>query len=501
MRGPGLILLGLLAACGEQAGREPPAVTRQAADSASIGIAARLEQLVWNQTPPAYTSDARWALIRRAYNGRRYAPLWLGAAGPTDAGSALITVLCDALDEGIHPAAFSADSTAGLLTEPPDAWGSALSAGRLAGTDLRLTAAFLDYLGALAAGQVEPGEVAPEWRVARPFPPADSELARALRLPPADAVALFRPASPAYDRLRTAFARYRVTAKNGDWMLPDTVRVLRPGVRDSAVIPLRRRLIRTADLAARDSVSTLFDSTLLAAVRHAQRRLGVPPDGVVGPGTWHALTVPAAVRARRVAANLERYRWLPRGGSGTVLVLDEGAGRAELWAGAERRFAGDLRLGAPCPAGMPALADTVRELRTEGSGMTLALAGGTTVRLAAPSSPAGACGLVAGFDGLAPLLTSAAAGTVVLYVLTPTAVASPAGGTTFGRDTAGSDDRLEAALGPILSRSEPPACRGRATAAPPPREQAARAPSARVPLPPAPARAGTGSVPRAGSAR
>ena len=50
MRGPGLILLGLLAACGEQAGREPPAVTRQAADSASIGIAARLEQLVWNQS-------------------------------------------------------------------------------------------------------------------------------------------------------------------------------------------------------------------------------------------------------------------------------------------------------------------------------------------------------------------------------------------------------------------------------------------------------------------
>jgi peptidoglycan hydrolase-like protein with peptidoglycan-binding domain len=501
VRGPGWILLGLLAACGEQAGREPPAVARQAADSASVGIAARLEQLVWNQTPPPYTSDARWALIRRAYNGRHYAPLWLGTAGPTEAGSALISVLCDALDEGIHPAAFTADSTAGLLAEAPDTWGSAVSAGRLAGADLRLTAAFLDYLGALATGQVEPGEVAPDWRAAPPPQPADSELARALRLPPADAVRLFRPASPAYDRLRTAFARYRLTARNGDWMLPDTVRVLRPGVRDSAVIPLRRRLIRTADLAARESVSTLFDSTLLAAVRHAQRRLGVPADGVVGPGTWHALTVPAAVRARRVAANLERYRWLPRGGSGTVLVLDEGAGRAELWAGAERRFAGDLRLGGPCPAAVPVLADTVRDLRPEGSGLTLVLAGGTAVRLAAPSAPAGTCALVAGFDGLAPLLSSSASGTIVLYFLTPTAVASPAGGATFRRDTTGGDDRLEAALGPILSRSEPPACAGRATAAPPPREQAARAPSAQAPLPPAPARAGRGSVPPAGSAR
>ena len=501
MRGSALLLLGLLTACGEPAGREPAAVTRQSADSASISVAARLEQLVWNQTPPPYTSDARWALIRRAYNGRRYAPLWLSAAGPTEAGSALINVLCDALDEGIHPAAFTADSAAGLLAEPLDAWDSALSAGTLAGADLRLTAAFLDYLGALAAGQVNPRDVAPEWRAAQPSPPADSELERALRLPAADAVTLFRPASSAYDRLRTAFARYRLTAMNGDWMLPDTVRVLRPGLRDSAVIPLRRRLIRTADLAARESASTLFDSTLLAAVRHAQRRLGVQPDGVVGPGTWHALTVPAAVRARRVAANLERYRWLPQGGGGTALVLDQGAARAELWAGAERRFAGDLRLGASCPAGMPALADTVRDAREEGSGMTLVLAGGTTVRLGAPSSPAGPCALVEGFGGLAPLLTSAAGGTAVLYFLTPTAVASPAGGTSFRRDPAGSDDRLEAALGPILSRTEPPACRGRATAAPPPRAQAARAPSAQAPRPPAPARGGTGSVPRAGSAR
>ena len=34
------------------------------------------------------------------------------------------------------------------------------------------------------------------------------------------------PATLAFDSTRAAFARYRVTAKNGDWMLPDTVRVL-----------------------------------------------------------------------------------------------------------------------------------------------------------------------------------------------------------------------------------------------------------------------------------
>jgi peptidoglycan hydrolase-like protein with peptidoglycan-binding domain len=500
MRGAALVFLGLVAACGEQARGRPGTVTQAAADSTGAGIAARIEQRVWNQTPPGYTSDARWALIRRAYDGRRYAPLWLNAAGPTDAGSDLIGALCDALDEGIHPAAFTADSAAGLLATTPAAWGSA-SADALAGTDLRLTAALLDYLRALAAGQVAPESVTPTWRAAPPAAPADSALPRALRLPPGEAATLFRPASPAYDGLRAAFAHYRLTAMSGDWILPDTVRILRSGVQDSAVIPLRRRLIRTADLAAPESASTLFDSTLLAAVRHAQRRLGLHPDGIVGPGTWRALTVPAAERARRVAANLERYRWLPRGGAGMALVLDEGAGRAELWVGPERRFLGNLRLGTPCPAGVPLLADTVRRLATDGSGMTLTLAGGLAMRLAPASSRPGACALVEGFDDLAPLLTSAAAGPAVVYLVTPTAVASAAGGTSFRHDTSGSDDRLEAALGPLLSRSTPPACRERATAVRPPRPHASGQSAAPAPRPPAPARAGTGSARRADSAR
>ena len=499
MRALSLVLLGVLAACGEQAGRRQQAAAGHAADSASGGVAARIEQLVWNQTPPAYTSDARWAVIRRAYDARRYAPLWLGPAGPSDAGAALISALCDALDEGIHPAAFTADSSAGLLNAEPAAWDSA-SASALGRTDLRLTAAFLDYLGTLAAGQVDPGSVTPTWRAAAPPAPPDSALARALRLPPREAAALFRPASPAYDGLRVAFARYRATAMSGDWMLPDTVRLLRAGLRDSTVLLLRRRLIRTADLAARESASTLFDDTLLAAVRHAQRRLGLRADGVVGPGTWHALTVPAAERARSVGANLERYRWLPRRGNGIALVLDAGAGTAELWMGPERRFVGNLRLGAPCRAGPPVLADTLRELRQDGSGAQLTTAGGVTLRLGPAASRIPACALIEGYDSLTPLLAPAATAPAVLYLLAPTASSSPTGGTVFRADSSGDDARLEASLGPVLSRSVPPACRERATSVPA-RQDARGRPALPGPRQTESALGGTGSDRRAGSAR
>jgi hypothetical protein len=215
---------------------------------------------------------------------------------------------------------------------------------------------------------------------------------------------------------------------------------------------------------------------------------------VVGPATWRALAVPAAARARRIAANLERYRWLPHGAAGTALVVDEGAGTAELRVGPERRFFGSARAGAPCPAGGPMMADTVRALQNDGGGMTLMLAGGSAVRLGPVTHPAGTCVLVDEYDGLGPLLASAAAEPVVLFLLAPTAVAAAAGHTTFRADTSGADERLEAALGPILSRTVPPACAERPSRGPPGPPPAAGSAADSALRRPAPARGGTGSA-------
>ena len=303
-----LALAGLLAvcACGQaDAGSSSAAAAAPGVaaprDSTSTDIAARIEQAVWNQSPPAWTTDARWSLMRRVYDGGHYAPLWVSSQGPTSNGRALIDALCAALDEGIHPAAFAADS---------GAWDTT-SAVALAATDLRLSAAALDYLTALAAGQTVPGGVTAAWRGPAPTAPADTMLARALPLPIGASARLLRPAGDGHAALSAALQRYRRAAVDGDWTLPDTVGTLRPGVRDPAILQLRRRLIRSGDLAAADSAGPTYDAPVLAAVRGAQRRLGLTADGVVGPATWSALAVPAAARARAVAANLERYRWLP----------------------------------------------------------------------------------------------------------------------------------------------------------------------------------------------
>ena len=57
-------------------------------------------------------------------------------------------------------------------------------------------------------------------------------------------------------------------------------------------------------------------------MRTYQARNGQYIDGVVGRDTYAALNVPARRRARQIAANMERLRWLPRSLGDRYLVVD-----------------------------------------------------------------------------------------------------------------------------------------------------------------------------------
>jgi murein L,D-transpeptidase YcbB/YkuD len=85
------------------------------------------------------------------------------------------------------------------------------------------------------------------------------------------------------------------------------------------VTALRRRL------AAEDpkvTPGTAWDDALDAAVRRAQARHGLAEDGAVGRSTLAALNVSAAERASQIAANLERWRWMPRNPPARRLTLN-----------------------------------------------------------------------------------------------------------------------------------------------------------------------------------
>jgi len=136
--------------------------------------------------------------------------------------------------------------------------------------------------------------------------------------------------SPAFLRLQAALADFDRIAAAGGWPQIGSGPLLRAGERDARVPDLRRRL---AEPQAAGADSSCYDTALVRAVRSFQVRHGLQPDGIVGPLTVAALDVPAADRARQVALNLERLRWLPPSRGSRHVLVNVPAGTLTMVAG------------------------------------------------------------------------------------------------------------------------------------------------------------------------
>lgn len=103
-----------------------------------------------------------------------------------------------------------------------------------------------------------------------------------------------------------AIAQYQNIVAQGGWQpVPDTKK-LQLGVVDPDVVPLRRRLMISGDLAQSAGLSEAFDSYVDAAVKRFQARHGLPSDGTLGQYSYAAMNVSAQVRLGQLQTNLQR---------------------------------------------------------------------------------------------------------------------------------------------------------------------------------------------------
>lgn len=75
------------------------------------------------------------------------------------------------------------------------------------------------------------------------------------------------------------------------------------------VLTIKKRLLYWKDLKNSDSLTAIYDSKTVAAIKRFQERHGLAPDGVIGAGTIEALNFSKAKRKKQIVANLERWRW------------------------------------------------------------------------------------------------------------------------------------------------------------------------------------------------
>jgi murein L,D-transpeptidase YcbB/YkuD len=316
----------------------------------SSAVAAAIQRWLTGARPPRLPI-AHWEHIRRLYGEYGNTSLWFRARGLNESRvRGLVRALVDADMDALNLQEYGVEEIARSIGTIRDQ--SQPSADEIAATDVLLTTAYVALASDLLSGQHDPRSLSQDWHVRLGQERLDSAVARSLgdeNL--ASALARMRPSDPIYAALRNELVTMRGTVADGGWpMVPDGS-TLRPGDLASAarLAGIRQRLLAQGFAvggsgaragrgpAAADADSAVYDRTLAGAVARFQSRHGIDVDSVLGPETLAAMNVSATYRLRQIAANLERFRWLPHSlGDRYILVnvpsfrlvAHDGSGRA-----------------------------------------------------------------------------------------------------------------------------------------------------------------------------
>lgn len=300
-------------ATGEVSRSWNPLAVDEVGDIPAATIRAELERQL--ETRPAYATDEQWSHVRTLYKTWQNAPLWLDDDGVMDGrAEALVDALVNATTDAIRIDQYPLLQLAAMLDtlrrKDDDA-----TAQQYGAADLLLTTAYVALAEDYLTGQIDPKSVAQSWHIDVKEEEVDSALARSLREDKlADAIERMRPQDYDYEMLRRKLGDFRKVVSAGGWARVPEGKPLKRGDRASParLQALRSRLQAEGISVAADSTGGVFDGALAAGIAQFQARHGIVVDSMLGEETLDAMNVPATFRLAQIAANLERYRWLPR---------------------------------------------------------------------------------------------------------------------------------------------------------------------------------------------
>ena len=292
--------------------------------------------------------DDQWGHTKRLYKLYGNNPLWLTSDGLHETRTkaitnAILAANADGMRLDDYPIGALAQAIGALKqTKTP-------TAEQLATADVLLSASYTALGEDLLTGQVDPRTVAQAWHVDPEEENVDSALVRNLRYERLDkALATMRPTDDDYAGLSQQLQNYRVIVAKGGWQkVPDTKNVKPGGPADPAVLAaVRNRLaaegIVPASAAnqastsstpegAKSSATSTYDADLAAAVALFQSRHGINVDSALGKETIESMNVPASYRLAEIAANMERFRWLPRSFGSRYIFVNVSAFKLEAY--------------------------------------------------------------------------------------------------------------------------------------------------------------------------
>ena len=281
-------------------------------------------------TPEALKAAVSDERVKAFYAKRNWAPVWTD-----DLAGKLEASFADAERHAINPQAFRKHASEG-----------ANAAEREAG----LTIAVLDYAQALAGGMIDPTKIFEIHEVPKPRLDLTTGLGTALdsgEIGPW--LAALAPSDPEYRALSDAYLAYRRKAEGRkeaepipfggkierggrDPRVPAIAASLRDiGYMTAEPVPAGQGQRQPKQQQKQQPAPTVYNAAMKAAVARLQADYGIKPDGVIGDDTLEALNVGPAARARILAVNLERRRWLDRTPDATRIDVNTAAAFLDYW--------------------------------------------------------------------------------------------------------------------------------------------------------------------------
>lgn len=197
--------------------------------------------------------------------------------------------------------------------------------------DEALTMAALAYASALARGAVDPRKLYKTYTLPQPQADLRRGLAEAVEARKVDQwLENLAPQDDAYRALSRAYLTLRDKDRAASVAVPTESEPLKPDATDARVPALARQLVSLGYLNA-VAQGDRYTPEMADAVRRMQADYGLKPDGVIAGETMALLIASDADRARAIAVNMERMRWLERSPPATRIDVNIATATLAYW--------------------------------------------------------------------------------------------------------------------------------------------------------------------------
>ena len=322
---PWILLLLIFTNCTPSGSRQPDAKIKPVYRDTSISKSVSYSDLFLDSLDlEGYIKANRLdentsTLLRNFYNSRNYQFAWFSEKGAEQQTRAFWNLHnnfirysqdSSSLYRLLHQ---QVDSVLEIEQTPP------VEADSVLLLELQLTQHFFNYAKTAFTGRIDPEEL--QWHIPRKKINATA-LLDSLINNKGDSLASWEPLNPQYRLMREELIRLYAMEQAGGWpKVQPTKTLYKPGDSGLVIHQVKEILRITGDYGTKDT-SWVYHKDFQVAVVRAQKRFGLPEDGVIGETLMNKLNVPVDQRIQQLLLNMERMRWTPPRPDGSWILVN-----------------------------------------------------------------------------------------------------------------------------------------------------------------------------------